>query len=209
MAGAERKEGNSVIAFKRRLMQGALTPADRQRLTLAKAIREARAQGMSMRALARTLGLTENSVLGFAARGICTAALHWLAEKEHTPGDKARAEREAAERDEIESLGPHAITFLRDAFRREEKRHPETGEPVSEWVDPGLAMWATGEIIKTRGWNQPRGAGARVVNINIQMKDRVLGSILDDEEKTAEGRARASLTPEALDAEYTELGEDA
>jgi hypothetical protein len=198
------KTGAIVTSFKRRLVSGTPTPEDQQRLVLAKAIMQARAEGVSMRSLARTLGIVEATLVSFASRGICTAAIEYIKERETSSDDKIRAAREVEERDEVDSLAPFAISFLRDAFRKEEKVN-KAGEKASDWVDPGLAMWATEQLIKGKGWNAPRGAGQTIVNINIQTKDRVLGAVLDDEEKMA--LARALPSPEALDGEYEEMEE--
>lgn len=199
--------GSRVGGFKKRLATNTLTPQDKDALNLARAIREARLQGVSMSALAKQLGMAYGKLVAFAGRGVCKVAFEHLAEIESSSDEKVRAQREREQTEEFEALRPKALKFYRDALGEKEITDPDTGEKMVVWSNPAMAMWATEQITKGAGWNQPKVTKASVVQLNVSFINGQSAMMDEDEAPATETPLDATKDKELSAEEYHQLDE--
>lgn len=190
--------GSRVLGFRRRLETNALSARDREVLNLARAVKEARAQGVSMRALAAQLKLSPQALSAFTTKGMCRAALLYLDSIDTGDDDKARARREREEQGMWDALRPRALSFMQDALAQHEETDPETEERVVVWTNPAMAQWASEKIIKGAGWDQPKVGTARAIKLDIHFVEAQSADIEGDDEITERAAAprTVTLTPE-------------
>lgn len=197
--------GGSAKAFLARLQRGDLTPDDQERVALAKAIKEGRAANLTYEEIARRLGVKRVMLTGFVNGPIYDAALQYLDWLAGSDEDRARARREKEEREEFFGFGKDALAFLRDAFRRSPVQL-EGGEVREVWESPAMAQWATERVMRGKGWDQPVQDRRPVIQINVEMKERVGTSILADDERLAlpAPTPTLDLSPEAIEGELAD-----
>lgn len=202
------KEGTRTGGFKKRLASNTLTPSDKDALNLARAIREARLQGVSMNALAKQLGMAYGRLIAFAGRGVCRVAFEHLASIESSSDEKIAAQREREQTAEFEALRPKALKFYRDALSEKEITDPETGELMVVWSNPAMAMWATEQVTKGAGWNQPKVTKASVIQLNVSFINGQSAMMDEDEAATAAVPLDAKKDVELTAEEYHEIEDD-
>lgn len=181
-AGGESFAGTRVGGFKKRLRTNTLTQDDRDALMLARAIREARAQNVSMKALATQLGIAYGKLMAFAGRGMFAACVEYLEATEGSDDEKVKARVEREQQAEWDALRPKALKFMRDALAEREIEDPETGERQVVWSNPAMAMWATEQITKGAGWNQPKVVKTTGVTLNVSFITHQSAMMDEDEE---------------------------
>lgn len=118
--------GSIVLALKQRLRDGKIDDDDRSHIALSKLIVERRDQGKSWREIGEEIGRPENTITGYAKRGVHRAIVEWLS----TPVPASRAECQ----DETEELKRQGMQFIKDALAK---------NPDGSWHNEAMAMWAT------------------------------------------------------------------
>lgn len=182
VVSVEENEGSRATGFRRRLKANTLTPDDHDALNLARAIKEARAQNVSMTALAKQLKMNVARLHSFAGRGIARVAFEWLDTIENTSDDKLRARLEREQTERFENLRPKALKFYEDALSQREVTDPETGATEVVWTSPAMAMWATEQITKGAGWNQPKTVRPSVIQLNVSFINAQASMQSEDDE---------------------------
>jgi hypothetical protein len=145
------------------------TDEDRANIALSKLIVERRNEGKSWREIGEETGRPENTITGYAKRGVHRAIVEWLS----APTPASRAESQ----DETEELKRQGIQFIKDALAK---------NPDGTWKDQAMAMWATERL---KGM---RILDADQVQPTIEIKLHTVKEIMDPaDEDEAESEFRA------------------
>ena len=179
--------GSRVLALKRRLETDNLTPEDKERLELARRLRELHRDGKTLEECAHVLGQHPKMLAQFARRGVYKLFCDYLERLEHGDDEKAveRVVRKA--RTEFAGFSPDAIQYIRGCFRRDEQ---------GEWSDDGKAMWATQLVAKGVGLTEPQSVVRPIININIAALKAEMSQVASDDAE-ADAAARAiTVTPQ-------------
>lgn len=115
-----------MLALKARLRDRALTDEDRSNIAMSKLIVGRRNEGKSWREISEEIGRPENTITGYAKRGVHRAIVEWLSAP--TPAPRAESQNET---EEMKALG---MQFIKDALAK---------NPDGTWKNEAMAMWAT------------------------------------------------------------------
>lgn len=118
--------GSIVLSLKQRLKLGEINEDDRVNIELSKLVVERRNAGKSWREISEEVGRPENTITGYAKRGVHRAIVEWL--NAPTPVTPRDSENETAE---MKALG---MQFIKDALAK---------TPDGAWKNEAMAMWAT------------------------------------------------------------------
>jgi len=185
--------GTRVIALKRRLTTGTLTPEDKERFELTRRLRELRRDGKTIEECAGLLGMRREMIGQFMRRGVFEAFSQHLESLERGTDEKAVEHVVRMARKDFAGFAPDAITYYRSCFMRNaEEERAEKGE----FKDDAKAMWATDKVSKGLGLTEPETAVRPIVHINVgYIRNEMLRVAEDDAEAEAAARA-ITVTPQ-------------
>ena len=164
--------GSIVLARKQRLRDGEITDEDRGNIELSKLIVARRQEGKSWREISEEIGRPENTITGYAKRGVHRAIVEWL----NTPTPASQRDF-STESNELKALGTQ---FIKDALAQ---------NPDGTWKDAAMAMWAT-ERLKGMGI-----LDAEKIQPTIEIKLHTVKEIMDPadaDDAEQEFRAKAA-----------------
>ena len=188
-----RPRGTNIDGLWERLHSGALTADDKRKLELTKGLRAGRAQGLSLAACSRQLGVTESQIHQFVRRGVYTLLCQYLDALE-VGADKGKTEVIVQKaKNDFAGFAPDAIDFYRTAFLRNPE---EAREEKGEWRDSALAQWATEKVSKGLGLTEPEQAVRPIVHIEHAYIRIETSQVSEDDAEAARAARAIDVTPE-------------
>lgn len=162
--------------IERRAECDSLTDADRTALRRAKALRDGLAKGRSISDIAREDGTISRSVLSrFANTELYLACVRILSKPTSTLDREEDTVAVAKAKHLLALTLPDAVEYLRSCLEKD----VTTGKPA----DPGLAQWATQEILKLGALKTDGASMAGTAVITAEAMKTLLGAIRGDDRK--------------------------
>lgn len=161
--------------LQRRLETDTLTQEDRERIELVRRVKEMRADGKTFDEIGPLVDYNPKSLAKFVRGGVYKLLSDHLESLDNVTDEKAVERVVRRAKQDFAGLTPSAIAFLKTCF----KRTPDG----KEFLDPGLAQWATNLVAKGTGLTEPSHVVRPVIQINLGVIKAELKDVSGDDER--------------------------
>lgn len=150
----------SMVGLARRLVTDTLKRDEREQVARTEKFLELVEQGWNATQIAPEVGMSPHALHQWTGRARFRVFSMWVKERTLRPDDKTKLVRASTERARFEALGPKALDFLEDAFRR---------DAAGKYLDRREAKWATEMVAKGKGWTEPELARRDVGELKVSV----------------------------------------
>ncbi len=171
---------DTIAGLRMRLEDGTLKRDEKVKLEQVRKILEMRAEGVSLKGIADTLGMKHGTLVSFTGRNVYRTMSAWLARKDETDLD-ATEQRDTRIGDlktkrRFRRFAPQALDFIESCFQKDKK---------GAYADRGDAAWATKMVADGHGWTE--AAPARVAKVELKFGVKIVQQAARKDDVTVAG----------------------
>lgn len=193
----------------RRLMDQTLRPPEQEYLERVEAIAALETEGLKYAAIAETLGLPHDKLIGLMRTDKYRLCRKYVADRARLAGDHHAQDRRRSERRRWDSNGGKALDYYDQAFRRHTMTDKKKGIAKGDFVDMDRAERAAQLFARSAGWTEPVPSHHKPKELKIGVIQQAMQAIRAADNRETVVRVTETTTIEVGSRETAAMGGEA